>query len=60
MEKMYKDFAHYGHIIHSWEYDFSDCGKYVTLKVIELNDIKVLFTLVNGEVKSAEYLGVNL
>lgn len=56
MEKMYKDFARYGTIINSFDYDFPQDRKFVTMKVIQLDGIKALFILVNGEVKQAEYL----
>ena len=59
MEEMYKDFMHYGTVISAMDYDFPNDKKIITMKVAELNGVRALFILVNGEVKSTEYLGVN-
>lgn len=59
MEKMYKDFMRYGIIISCMDYDFPIDKKTVTMKVAELTGVRALFILVNGEVKTAEYLGVS-
>ena len=55
-EVMYKDFMHYGKILKCDDFIFDEDDICITMKIAELDDIRILFTIRNGKVISAEDL----
>ena len=56
IDNIYKEYCCYGYIHMCEDFDFYDDGKFVTMKVIELDNIVRLFICVNGQVKKTEIL----
>jgi hypothetical protein len=56
IDTIYKDFCHYGKFYLCEDFDFHDDGVFVTMKVIELDNVVRLFICVNGEVRKTEIL----
>ena len=56
IDNIYKDYCRYGYIHMCEDFDFHDDGKFVTMKVIELDKVVRLFICINGEVKKSEIL----
>ncbi len=55
-EVMYKDFMHYGEILKCDDFIFESDNIYITMKVAELDGVRVMFVVRNGKVISAEDL----
>lgn len=56
IDTIYKDYCRYGKFYLCEDFDFRSDGKYVTMKVIELDNVVRLFICVNGQVKKSEIL----
>lgn len=56
IDNIYKDYCRYGKFYLCKDFDFRSDDKYVTMKVIELDNVVRLFICVNGQVKKSEIL----
>lgn len=53
---LYKDFMHYGKILKCEDFIFEEDNVWLTMKIAELDNERILFTIRNGTVISAENL----